>query len=62
MEIGAAWGMGLRIVGILHGLTDVELNENSRIPNAIKNNNLIGINNLDKYFGQLQKRIKNKIQ
>jgi hypothetical protein len=56
MEIGAAWGIGIRIIGIIHGVTLDDLN-NSPYPELLKKKNLIELNDIDKYFEQLKTRI-----
>ena len=58
MEVGAAWGIGLRIVGVLYGLSEKDINENSKTPVLIKKSNLVELNDINKYFNQLKKRIK----
>lgn len=56
-EIGAAWGRGIPIVGILYGITATELQSDPTIPVILKRRNLININELDEYFEQLGQRI-----
>lgn len=58
MEIGAAWGLGIRIVFILHGISFEELNQHRNMPVLVKKNNCININDLPTYFEQLEHRIK----
>jgi len=58
MEIGAAWGLGIRIVGVLHGLTYEDLNKDGSNPALLKKTNLIMLNDIDKYFSQLKLRVE----
>jgi len=57
LEIGAAWAIDIRIIGVLHGITFEEISSNSKNPILIKKNNLVTLNDLDKYFEQLGKRL-----
>lgn len=57
MEIGAAWGLGIRVIGVLHGISFNDLNENGSNPILLKKSNLIQLNDLDKYLDQVQSRI-----
>ena len=56
-EIGAAWGRGIPIVGVLHGLTPEELQSDSNVPTLLKRRNLIQLNEIDTYLVQLAERI-----
>lgn len=56
-EVGAAWGRGIPIVCVLQGITAVELQSRSSFPVFLKARDMIDINDLDKYFEQLQARI-----
>ena len=57
LEIGAAWMKDIRIIDVLHGLTFEDISTNSKNPILIKKNNLVNLNDLDKYFEQLGKRL-----
>lgn len=57
MEIGAAWAIDIRIIGMLYGVTFEEISTNSKTPVLIKKNNLVNLNDSDKYFEQLDKRL-----
>ncbi len=59
-EIGAAWGRRKPIVAILYGLSPGDLAGQAGVPVFIKGRNLIELNELDSYLGQLQKRITAK--
>ena len=56
MEIGAAWGLGMRVVGVTHGVSFEDLNP---YPALLKKTNLIQLNDMEKYFEQLKIRINN---
>jgi hypothetical protein len=58
LEIGAVWGQGKRIVGILYGLTTGELVAQDGTPALLKRIDLVEINNIDSYLDQLRRRIK----
>lgn len=57
LEIGAIWGQGQRIVGVLHGLTAKDLITPDGTPALLKRIHLVEINKLDEYFEQLRCRI-----
>ena len=56
-EIGAAWGRRIPIVGILHGMTSTELQSRPGVPIFLKKRDLLDINDIEVYFGQLQARV-----
>lgn len=56
LEIGAAWMIDIRIIGVLYGISFEDLS-NSKSPILIKKNNLIQINDFDKYLEQLKERL-----
>ena len=56
LEIGAAWLRGIPIVVVLLGVTPAEFRERANIPIALKERNLIALNQIDKYFSELQVR------
>ena len=60
MEIGAFWGAGKRIVGVLQGLTAEELATRKEIPALLKRTVLLESNDLDQYFPQLAGRVQAK--
>jgi hypothetical protein len=57
-EIGAAWGRGVPIVALLHGLNARELQSKAGVPNLLKNRNLIELNEIDSYLSELRTRVK----
>jgi len=58
LEMGLFW-QKKRVVGVLHGITAEQISMDERIPSLLKKIDLVDINNIDSYFSQLQKRIKN---
>jgi len=58
LEIGALWGQGKRIIGILHGLSANELVTQDGTPALLKRIDLLELNNIGSYFAQLKGRIK----
>ncbi|MGH9844417.1 MAG: toll/interleukin-1 receptor domain-containing protein [Blastocatellia bacterium] len=58
LEIGAVWGQGKRVVGILYGLTASDLVAQDGTPALIKRIDLVEINKLDGYFDQLKGRVE----
>jgi hypothetical protein len=56
-ELGAAWGLRLPIVGLLHGLSAVELQSRPEVPILLKRRDLLPLNHIDVYLGQLRGRI-----
>ena len=59
IEIGLFLGDDKRIVGVLHGLEKKDISTDERIPVLLKGIDMVGINDLDDYFGQLSSRINN---
>ena len=57
MEIGAAWGRRISIAVVLHGMTASDLQIKAGVPVLLKQRNLIDINSLDRYFGELKTRV-----
>jgi TIR domain-containing protein len=58
LEIGAVWGLGRRIIGVLHGLTPSELVTQDGTPALLKRIDLVELNNIDGYFDQLKRRVQ----
>lgn len=58
LEIGAIWGQGQRIVGVLYGLGVKELMTDEGTPALLKRITLVEINKLDEYFDQLAARVE----
>jgi len=56
-EIGVAWGRGIPIVALLHGMTSEELQSKPSVPLFLKKRNLLDLNEVDIYFEQLRQRI-----
>ena len=57
-EIGAAWGRRIPIIGILHGLTPDDLQSDAGVPSLLTRRDLVQLNDIDSYFGQLRRRIE----
>lgn len=57
-EIGAGWGRGIPIIGLLQGMTANELQAMSEIPILLTKHDLISLNEIDTYLTQLRKRVK----
>ena len=56
-ELGAAWGRRIPIVGLLHGLSAAELQSRPGIPILLKRRDLLPLNDIDVYLGQLRDRV-----
>jgi hypothetical protein len=59
LEIGAIWGLGRRVIGVLHGLSPSELVAQDGTLALLKRIDLVELNNIGMYFEQLQRRITN---
>ena len=57
-EMGAAWGLRIPIIGVLHGLTAKKLQKKATMPVFLKKRNLIDLNGIDKYFEELRERVE----
>lgn len=57
-EVGAAWGQGKRVVGVLHGLDVAKLEEIGGSKGAFEDLNVIQLNNVSEYFEELKSRIR----
>lgn len=60
MEIGAGIAFKKRVVIVLYGITKEEIALNPKMPDSVKSRDIIEINELEKYFGQLRERIISK--
>ncbi len=56
-ELGAAWTRGIPIIVLLHGLTAAELEGKAGIPVFLKAKNWRKLNDADRYFTELRKRV-----
>jgi TIR domain len=56
-ELGAAWGRRIPIVGLLHGLSAAELQSRPGVPILLKRRDLISLNDIGVYLGQLRGRV-----
>ncbi len=59
LEIGAIWGLGKRVVGVLHGLSPNELVTQEGTPALLSRIDLVRLNNVNSYLDQLRGRIEN---
>lgn len=57
-ELGAAWGRRIPIVGLLHGITAGELQSRAGVPILLKKRDLLSLNEIEVYLGQLRGRVK----
>lgn len=57
-EIGAAWGRRIPIVALLLGLTGAELQIRPGVPVLLKKRDLLQLNDIDVYLGQLAGRLR----
>ena len=57
LEIGAAWGQGIPIIVLLLGISTSEFNEKANLPMVLKQKNLLPLNQVDRYLGELAKRV-----
>ena len=56
-ELGAAWGRRIPIVGLLHGLSAAELQSQPGVPIFLKRRDLLPLNDIGIYLGQLRGRV-----
>lgn len=57
LEIGAIWGLGRRVVGVLHGLSPNELVTQDGTPALLKRIDLVQLNGVDAYLDQVAGRV-----
>ena len=57
-EIGAAWGRRIPIVALLLGITATELQTRPGIPVLLKKRDLLELNDIEIYLGQLGARVQ----
>jgi hypothetical protein len=57
IEIGTAMFRGIPIIVVLHGLSPRQFQAHPKVPVGIKRRNVIGLNDIDRYFYQLKRRI-----
>ena len=56
LEVGAAWGLGKRLIFVLHGVTEAELSSGAGNPALLKRTNVVELNDIDRYLDQLRTR------
>ena len=61
LEIGAVWGLGKRIVGVLYGLSANELVTQDGTPALLKRIDLVRLNDVDVYLNQLKVRVTSEV-
>lgn len=57
-ELGAAWYRQIPVVALLLGVSATDLQERARVPGLLKRRNLVSLNEVDRYFEELQKRVQ----
>lgn len=57
LEIGAAWLRRIPLVVVLHGISAEDFLSRWKTPVALKERNIIKLNDIDKYFDQLASRV-----
>lgn len=57
-ELGAAWGRGIPIIGLLHGLTAADLQSRPEVPIFVRRRDLLPLNKIDIYIEQLRMRVQ----
>jgi hypothetical protein len=60
LEMGVAWGRGIRIVGILFGMTTAELAARDGTPGFMKDVALRDIEDLERYAEELKRRVEDE--
>lgn len=60
VELGVAWGRGMPIVALLHGLSAGELQSRPGTPVFLKRRDLLELNDFETYFTQLKARVDAK--
>lgn len=58
IELGAAWGRRIPIIGLLLGITPGELQSRPGIPVLLKKRDLLELNDIETYLQQLRKRLE----
>lgn len=59
LEIGMSMILNIRIVPVLHGITIKQFSENTKVPNKLKNADMVELNNIQRYFNEVKTRILN---
>jgi TIR domain-containing protein len=60
LEIGASWGRGIRIAGLLYGITTAELASRDGTPAFMSGIVLRDINEFGRYAQELKKRVEER--
>ena len=59
-EVGAAWGQGKRVVGVLYGLSIGKLEKIGGSRAVLEDINILDLNDFDRYLDELEKRVKGR--
>jgi hypothetical protein len=57
LELGGAWLRGIRITQVLYGVTASELAQRPNFPGPLRQRQMIRLDDIDKYIGELVQRI-----
>lgn len=57
-ELGAAWFRRIPIVVLLQGMTPGDFQSKPGVPVFLKKRNLLELNGIEEYFGELRKRVE----
>jgi hypothetical protein len=58
LEIGVAWYRQIPIIVLLLGITPADFQAKATIPVALKERNMLPLNNVDRYLAELADRVK----
>ena len=58
IEVGMFRAGSKRIVGVLHGISVMEISTDERMPSLLKKLDVVHINEVDSYFEQLRRRVR----
>jgi hypothetical protein len=58
VEVGAAWGLGKRVVAVLYGITVAELEKLGGTRAILEDINIVDLNKFDDYLVELRKRVR----
>ena len=58
VELGAAWGLRIPIIVLLHGVSPTNLQSDPRATVFLKAKNCLELNDANKYFAELRERVQ----
>jgi len=61
IELGAAWGRRIPIIALLLGITPGELQSRPGVPVLLKKRDLLVLNDIETYLGQLRRRVSHAV-